>query len=170
MDEDNLLDSHPDLMDPDWRKHAQKDAWLGSKKDRKQFRKQQKRAARGPRRRWWIFAVFVAILAVTTVAIVLIGRRPVTETATGPVTSAPTSVNPTSVAQVAHVDLKHAYARTPADVWKKGIDGVPSPAPAAVGSFTPAQVGDAYAKVKQVIAAGRLDPAVLDRHDTAAFL
>ena len=170
MDEENLLDSHPDLMDPEWRKHAQTDAWLGSKKDRKQFRKQQRRAARGPRRRWWIFAVLVAILAVTTTAIVLVGRRPAPETAFGPMTTTPTSVNPTSVARVAHVDLKHAYARTPADVWKKGIDGVTSPAPAAVGSFTPAQVGDAYAKVKQVIAAGRLDPAVLDRRDTAAFL
>src|SRR5690349_11841606 len=117
MDEENLLDSHPDLMDPEWRKHAQTDAWLGSKKDRKQFRKQQRRAARGPRGRWWAFAAFVAILAVTTVAVVLIGRRPAPETAVGPATTAPTSVNPTSVAQVAHVDLKHAYARTPADVW-----------------------------------------------------
>lgn len=40
MDEENLLDSHPDLIDPEWRKHAQTDAWLGSKKDRRQFRKQ----------------------------------------------------------------------------------------------------------------------------------
>lgn len=61
-DDDNLLDSHPDLMDPEWRKHAQTDAWLGAKKDRKQLRKQRKRGSRKPRTRWWILAVFVAIL------------------------------------------------------------------------------------------------------------
>ncbi|WP_410671855.1 hypothetical protein [Amycolatopsis sp. cmx-4-68] len=169
MDEDNLLDSHPDLIDPEWRKHAQTDAWLGSKKDRKQFRKQQRRAARGPRRRWWVFAVFVAILAVTTAGIVLAGRRPVVQDAVaGPAESA--TVNPTSVARVAPVDLAHAYARTPADAWKKGVDGVTAPAPAAVGSFTAAEVGDAYAQVKRAITAARLDPGVLDRHDTGPFL
>ena len=68
------------------------------------------------------------------------------------------------------MDLKHAYARTPADVWKNGVDGITSPAPAAVGAFKADQVAAAYAQVKQVITAARLDPAVLDRHDTKGFL
>ncbi|MEV4054721.1 hypothetical protein AB0J55_26290 [Amycolatopsis sp. NPDC049688] len=161
MDEDNLLDSHPDLMDPDWRKHAQTDAWLGAKKDRKQFRRQQKRAARGPRRRWWVFAVFVLILAVTTAAIVLVGRHPAQEAA---------PPNPTSVPDVAPVDLARPYAHTPADTWPKGLDGITSPAAAAIGSFKADAVADAYAKVRQAIAAANLDPAVLYRHDTSAYL
>ncbi|HET6711169.1 hypothetical protein [Amycolatopsis sp.] len=160
MDEDNLLDSHPDLMDPDWRRHAQKDAWLGSKKDRKQFRKQQKRAARGPRRRWWIFAVLLLILAVTTTAMVLAGRRPAQDAA---------PPDPTSVPDVAPVDLARPYAHTPADVWPKGIDGITAPAPAAVGAFKADAVAAAYAKVKQVITAAHLDPAVLTGHDAKAY-
>ncbi|GAB3159126.1 hypothetical protein GCM10027258_71690 [Amycolatopsis stemonae] len=161
MDEDNLLESHPDLADPEWRKHARTDAWLGSKKDRKQFRKQQRRASRGPRRRWWIFAVLVAILAVTTAAIVYVGRRPAP--AAGP-------PNPTSVPEVAPVDLARPYARTPADVWPKGIGGIASPAAAPVGKFTAEAVADAYAKSRQAITAAHLDPAVLSAHDPKAYL
>ncbi|WIV53072.1 hypothetical protein [Amycolatopsis nalaikhensis] len=165
MDEENLLDSHPDLMDPEWRRHAQTDAWLGAKKDRKKFRKQQR-----PRRgRQWGLVAFVLVLAVTTAVVIALGQRSSDEGG-GSGTPVPTTVNPTSVAQYAPVDLKHAYARTPADVWTKGIDGITAPAPAAIGSFTAAQVADAYAKVKQVITAARLDPAVLERHDTSAFL
>ncbi len=167
---DDRIETHPDLMNPDWQKYAEKDAWLGAKKDRKQFKKQQKRA-RSPRngKRWGLVAFF-AVLAVTTAVIVYLGRTPRSDNADTPSTPAPTTVNPTSVAQYAPVDLKHAYARTPADVWKKGIDGITSPAPAAIGAFKADAVADAYAKVKGVIAAGRLDPAVLIQHDTKAFL
>ncbi len=161
MDDDNLLESHPDLADPEWRKHAQTDAWLGAKKDRKQFRKQQKRGPRKPRRRWWIFAVFVAILGVTTAGIVLAGRR----------TPAPAAApDPTSVAQFAHVDLAHPYANTPADTWPKGLDGITSPAAAAIGSFKAEAVADAYAKTRQAITAAHLDAAVLFAHDPKAYL
>lgn len=162
MDEDNLLDSHPDLMDPDWRKHAQTDAWLGAKKDRKQFRRQvRKQRQRGPRRRWWIFAVFVAILAVTTAAIVLVGRRPAPDAA---------PPNPTSVPDVAPVDLARPYAHTPAENWPKGLDGITSPAAAAVGAFKADAVAAAYAKVRQAITAADLDETVLYRHDPKTFL
>src|SRR3954470_259391 len=107
VDDDDLLDSHPDLMDPEWRKHARTDAWLGAKKDRKQLRKQRKRGARKPHRRWWILGVLVAILAVTTAAIVLVGRRaPARE-------AVPETPNPTQVAQYAHVDLAQPYVNTP---------------------------------------------------------
>jgi hypothetical protein len=160
VDEDNLLDSHPDLMDPDWRKHARTDAWLGAKKDRKQFRKQQKRARRKPRGRWWVLAVFVAILAVTTAAIVLVGRRPAQD---------PAPPDPTSVPDVAPVDLARPYAHTPADVWPKGLDGITAPAAAAVGAVKAEAVAGAYAKVKQAISAAHLDPAVLTGHDTKAY-
>ncbi|MEV6640415.1 hypothetical protein [Amycolatopsis sp. NPDC051371] len=157
MDDDNLLDSHPDLMDPEWRKHAQTDAWLGAKKDRKQFRKQQRSRPRKPGRRWWVFGVLVAILAVITTAIVLVGRRPPAREAV------PETPNPTQVAQFAHVDLARPYANTPAQDWPKGLDGITA-APAGTAE------ADAYAKVKQAISAARLDPAVLTGHDPKAFL
>ncbi|MEU4251157.1 hypothetical protein AB0F15_27485 [Amycolatopsis sp. NPDC026612] len=172
MDEDDLFGSHPDLMDPEWRKHAQTDAWLGTEKDRKKFRKQQRRGGRQPRGRWWGFAAFLAVLAVTTTLIVLAGRRPAQDTAAPdpapvPAVAAP---NPTSVAAVAPVDLARPYAHTPADIWPKGMDGITSPAAAAVGAFKAAAVADAYAKVRQAIAAANLDPALLYRHDPAGFL
>lgn len=165
VDEDDLLETHPDLMDPEWRKHARIDAWLGAKSDRKKFRKQQKRARRnapspGRGRRWGLIA-FVLILAVTTVAIVLVGRRAPTPDA---------APNPTRVPQYARVDLARPYANTPADTWPKGLDGITSPAPAAVGAFKADAVADAYAKVRQVIATSRLDPAVLYQHDPKAYL
>ncbi|MBE8517184.1 hypothetical protein ILP97_06620 [Amycolatopsis sp. H6(2020)] len=70
---------------------------------------------------------------------------------------------------VAPVDLARPYAHTPADVWPKGLDGVTSPAPAAVGAFKADTVAEAYAKVKQTINAAHLDPAVLTGHDGKAF-
>jgi hypothetical protein len=155
VDEDNPLDSHPDLMDPEWRKHAQTDAWLGAKKDRKQLRRQQKRRrSRKPRGRWWVLGVFVAILAVTTAAIVLVGRRPAQDAA---------PPNPTSVPDVAPVDLARPYAHTPAQDWPKGLAGI---------TATPAGTAeaDAYAKVEQAISTAPLDPAVLTGHDPKAFL
>jgi hypothetical protein len=161
VDDDNLLDAHPDLADPEWRKHARTDAWLGAKKDRKRLRKQQKRASRKPRGRWWVFAVFLAILAVTTTAIVLVGRRPAEDAA---------PPNPTSVPDVAPVDLARPFAHTPADTWPKGVDGITSPAAAAVGTFKAEAVANAYAKVKQAIVAAGLDPAVLYRHDPQGYL
>ncbi len=160
MDEDNLLESHPDLMDPDWRKHAQTDAWLGAKKDRKQFRKQQKRAGRKPRGRWWGLVAFLAILAVTTTVVVVLGHRPAQDAA---------PPDPTSVPDVAPVDLARPYAHTPADVWPKGLDGITSPAAVAVGPFKADAVAAAYAQVKQAIGAAHLDPAVLTGHDGKAF-
>lgn len=153
-DDNNLLDSHPDLMDPEWRKHAQTDAWLGAKQDRKQLRKLRKRRPRKSRGRWWVLGVFVAILAVTTAAIVLVGRR------SAPAAAPP---NPTSVPQYAHVDLARPYLNTPADAWPKGLDGITTP-PAGKAD------ADAYAKVKQAITTARLDPAVLTGHDPKGFL
>lgn len=164
MDEENLLDSHPDLADPEWRKHAQTDAWLGAKKDRRRARR-----PRTGRARQWGLAAFVLVLAVTTAIVIGIGQRSAEHvgSSSGVV---PATVNPTSVSRSAPVRLDHAYAGTPADVWKKGIDGITSPAPAAVGTFKADEVAAAYAQVKQAITAGRLDPAVLEKHDTQAFL
>ncbi|VVJ20569.1 Uncharacterised protein [Amycolatopsis camponoti] len=161
MDDDNLLDSHPDLMDPEWRKHAQTDAWLGAKKDRKRLRKQRKRGVRKPHRRWWILGVLVLILGVTTAGIVLAGRR----------TPAPAAApNPTQVAQYARVDLARPYANTPADTWPKGLDGITSPAAAPVGAFKADAVADAYAQARKAIFAAHLDSAVLLAHDPKAYL
>ncbi|MET8845783.1 hypothetical protein [Amycolatopsis sp. NPDC004625] len=147
------MDENPEPMDPEWRRHARTDAWL----DPKQARKRRT----GSRRRWWGFAAFLVILAVTTTLVVLAGRRSAHD-ALPP--------DPTWVPAIAPVDLAHPFAHTPADTWRTGLDGITSPAAADIGSFKADAVAAAYAKVRQVIAAARLDPAVLYRHDPQAFL
>ena len=42
--DDRRLETHPDLMNPDWQKHAERDAWLGAKKELKKRRKRERRA------------------------------------------------------------------------------------------------------------------------------
>jgi hypothetical protein len=42
--DDRRLETHPDLMNPDWQKYAARDAWLGAKKDLKKRRKRDRRA------------------------------------------------------------------------------------------------------------------------------
>ncbi len=104
------------------------------------------------RRRWWGFVAFLAILAVTTTLVVFAGR------------------SSSRLSGVTAVDLAHPYAHTPADTWRTGLDGITSPAAVDIGSFKADAVAAAYAKVRQVITAARLDPAVLYRHDPQPFL
>ncbi|HEY2060082.1 MAG TPA: hypothetical protein VGH57_17060 [Amycolatopsis sp.] len=159
--DDDLLDSHPDLVDPKWRKHAQADARLGARKDRRQQRASRPRRPRKPQqRRWWILAAVLGILAVTGALVVLTGRRPAAEVA---------APNPTAVPVLAPVDLARPYAHTPAEQWPKGLDGISSPAAAAVGPFDAGAVADAYAQARRAIFAGRLDPAALFQHDPKGF-
>ncbi|KDN22873.1 hypothetical protein [Amycolatopsis rifamycinica] len=42
--DDRRIETHPDLMNPDWQKYAARDAWLGAKKDLKKRRKRERRA------------------------------------------------------------------------------------------------------------------------------
>ena len=162
MDEDQRIETHPELMNPDWQKYAEREAWLGAKQDRRKLRG---RAGSRGHRRWRGFVVFLVVLAGTTAAIVIVGRTSHEDAA-----ATPTTVNPTVVPDVARVDLGHPYANTPADVWKKGIDGITAPAPAAVGAFKADAVADAYAKVRQAISTARLDPSMLYQHDPKAYL
>ncbi|MFF0145039.1 MULTISPECIES: hypothetical protein [Amycolatopsis] len=42
--DDYSIETHPDLIDPEWRKHAELDAWLGAKKELKKKRRRERRA------------------------------------------------------------------------------------------------------------------------------
>lgn len=44
-EEDRRIETHPDLIDPNWQKHAEVDAWLGAKKELKKKRRKQRKAA-----------------------------------------------------------------------------------------------------------------------------
>ncbi|QRP49778.1 hypothetical protein [Amycolatopsis sp. FDAARGOS 1241] len=159
MDDEDLLESHPDLLDPAWRRQAEAGARRGAKKDRKNGRKRFRTQRRGSRR--WVVAAVVLILGVTATAIVLTGREPASSVA---------APDPTSVPAYAHVDLAHPFANTPADTWTKYIDGITSPEPATTGSFPPEAVAHAYLQVRSAIIRARLDPAVLTGHDPKAYV
>jgi hypothetical protein len=42
---DDRMETHPDLIDPNWQKHAEVDAWLGAKKEMKKRRKRERRTS-----------------------------------------------------------------------------------------------------------------------------
>ncbi|QRP48311.1 hypothetical protein [Amycolatopsis sp. FDAARGOS 1241] len=46
-DPDDRIETHPDLIDPDWQKHAELDAWLGAKKELKKRRRRERRVSTG---------------------------------------------------------------------------------------------------------------------------
>ncbi|MBB5856133.1 hypothetical protein ACFQ05_24985 [Amycolatopsis umgeniensis] len=77
-EEDRRIETHPDLADPNWQKHAELDAWLGAKKELKKKRRKQRKAAtsgggyREPGSSRWpgvaaIVGLVVLVLAAVTV-------------------------------------------------------------------------------------------------------
>ncbi|GAB3731099.1 hypothetical protein GCM10027598_53800 [Amycolatopsis oliviviridis] len=89
-EEDRRIETHPDLMNPDWQQHAERDAWLGAKKElKKKRRKQQKAAAssgggyRSPGSSRWpgVAAIIgLVVLVVAAVTVNAVQERGVNET------------------------------------------------------------------------------------------
>ncbi|WP_410649064.1 hypothetical protein [Amycolatopsis sp. cmx-4-54] len=88
-EEDRRIETHPDLVDPNWQKHAELDAWLGAKKElKKKRRKQRKAAASGGgysapgSGRWPGVAAIVGliVLVVAAVTVNAVQERGVNET------------------------------------------------------------------------------------------
>ncbi|ATY16637.1 hypothetical protein CU254_26970 [Amycolatopsis sp. AA4] len=84
-DPDDRMETHPDLMDPEWRKHAQRDAWLGAKKDLKKRRKHERRNAPSPvygrggaaPSRWPGIAAIVGLVLLLAAAVVVHQVQPI---------------------------------------------------------------------------------------------
>ncbi|MFJ8914742.1 hypothetical protein [Amycolatopsis sp. NPDC102389] len=87
-EEDRRIETHPDLVDPNWQKHAELDAWLGAKKELKKKRRKQRKAASGGgysapgTSRWPGVAAIVAliVLVVAAVTVNAVQERGVNET------------------------------------------------------------------------------------------
>ncbi|HEY2057980.1 MAG TPA: hypothetical protein VGH57_06365 [Amycolatopsis sp.] len=70
---DDRIETHPDLIDPNWQKHAEVDAWLGAKKELKKRRKRERRT--GTPQRYGVQAApsrWPGILAVTGLIVLLV--------------------------------------------------------------------------------------------------
>ncbi|AUI57108.1 hypothetical protein [Amycolatopsis sp. BJA-103] len=88
-EEDRRIETHPDLADPNWQKHAELDAWLGAKKELKKKRRKQRKAAasgggyREPGSNRWpgIAAIIgLVVLVVAAVTVNAVQERGVNET------------------------------------------------------------------------------------------
>ncbi|WP_158880699.1 hypothetical protein [Amycolatopsis anabasis] len=153
--DDRSIENHPDLLDPEWRKHAEKEAWTEARRYRRPNYK---------RRVLWTFLGLV-VLAAAGAGWYWLGPKPQNAS-----DAAAPPAAPTTLAQFAKVDLAKPFANTPAVQWADSADALETPAATPVGSFTAQQVGDAIAKVKQVINLGHLDRRTLEGHDTASYL
>ncbi|GAB3392355.1 hypothetical protein [Amycolatopsis echigonensis] len=162
MDEHNI-ENHPDLMDPDWQRHAEKEAWTG-------LRRQRRRARR---RRWLtISAAVVIVVAAAGFYLWKQGTRPEEIAGNTPAVPAATTTAPapTDLPDSAHVDLTRPFDKTPAQNWPDGIAGLTIPAPAKVGSFSAKQVGDAQAQVKHAVEVAQFDKDVLEGHHPDGYI
>ncbi|OXM47595.1 hypothetical protein CFP75_23525 [Amycolatopsis alba DSM 44262] len=150
------METHPDLLDPEWRSRAERDARRGAKKELRQRRKQtpRRRFRRGFRmsRGRRVLVLFLALTVVLLVAATIVVRQ-LRDTGSGqPPKAAPVPVG---------VDLDRPYDRTPAATWGEGLAGIIVPPGQAVGDFTAEEVDAAYRKATEAIAAARLGSRAL---------
>ncbi|MGW7535080.1 hypothetical protein [Amycolatopsis sp. NPDC054798] len=162
MDEHNI-ERHPDLMDPEWERHAEKEAWTG-------LRRQRGRARR--RKLVTIGAAAVVVVAAAGFYLWKQGTRPEEITGNSPAVPAPatTAPAPTDLPYSGHVDLTRPFAGTPAQNWPEGIAGLAIPAPAKVGSFSAKQVEAAQEQVKHAVEVAQFDPGVLEGHHPDGYI
>ncbi|MEU4672931.1 hypothetical protein AB0F91_34455 [Amycolatopsis sp. NPDC023774] len=166
MDEYDI-ENHPDLMDPDWRRHAEKEAWVDLRRSRGRVRW---------RKRLTTAAVAVVVVAGAGVAFYVWGTS-TAEHSTDAVVGAPASATvatteaaPTELPDEGHVDLTRPFVDTPAQNWAEGIAGLTVPAAAKVGTFSAKQVGQAEDQVKQAISVAQFDPDTLVHHNPAKYV
>ncbi|WP_410583329.1 hypothetical protein [Amycolatopsis sp. lyj-108] len=159
--EDRQLETHPDLMDPEWRKRAERAARLGAKQDLKRRRKQRPRR-RFRMSRWHVVVLFLVMtVAVLAAAVVVVNQ----------LRGSSSSGQPPRVAPVlSGVDLARPFDRTPAANWREGVAGITVPPGQAIGGFTAQEVDAAYQTVTKAIAAARLGSRALRDHDGSELL
>ena len=153
--DDRRIETHPELMDPDWQKHAEREAWTEVNKS-----KRRTKSARKKRPALW-FSLGLVVLVAAAVTVSQLRGKGANDDAVAAQNAMP---------DFAKVDLARPYARTPAEPWKDGAAGFTVPAPAAVGKFSAEQVANAYDQVSKAVTLGRLDPKVLVAHDPSAYL
>jgi hypothetical protein len=163
--DDRRIETHPDLMNPDWQKYAEREAWLEVKKTR---RRSKRRRIKRP-----ALVVVIALVALISAAVTVkqlrgSGANDAIGTTHAPAT--PPTTAPSALPEYAAVDLTQPFRNTPAALWKEGAAGISTPTPSAVGGYSADQVASAFDQVIRAITEGRLDRKTLEGHDTTAFL
>ncbi|HVV11958.1 hypothetical protein [Amycolatopsis sp.] len=156
---DELPEPHPELRDPDWQRHAEKEAWVDYRRDRRRARRA---------RRLTIAAAVLVVLVGGGYALVEWGKTTADHydgASTG--AAAVTTTTPTDLPDFGRVDLSRPFDNTPAQNWAEGIAGLSTPAPAKTGAFSAQQVSSAIDSVKQLITLGFLDRDTLETTPTS---
>ncbi|MBK1785565.1 hypothetical protein [Prauserella cavernicola] len=159
---------HPDLRDSDWVRQAERSARRGARKGRredKRIRRRQVEIWGGAPKRRRRFArpivIVAAVLALAGGGIYYLQQARDEQQPAGANADLPTP---------GLVDLDRPFAATPAHDWADGAAGITVPEAVAVGGFSAEQVGEAYATVKELVVASRLDTRMLERGDVEPFL
>ncbi|MFD5097169.1 hypothetical protein ACFWMR_41615 [Amycolatopsis thailandensis] len=153
--EDSRMETHPDLMDPEWLKRAERDARLGAKKELKRRRKQapRRRLRLGFRTtRGRVLALFLVSAVVVLVAATIVVQQ---------MRGTDAGQQPKAAPVRTGVDLDRPFDRTPASAWAEGIAGITVPPGQDIGGFTAAEVDAAYRKVAEAISAAKLGSRTL---------
>ncbi|MFI5613454.1 hypothetical protein [Amycolatopsis sp. NPDC051903] len=163
------IENHPDLMDPDWQRHAEKEAWIGLRRSRRRAHL---------RKRVTISAAVLVGLAAAGFAFYTWGRATSEQYSGAPAAAAAgstssvvttTATAPTDLPLAAHVDLTRPFDGTPAQNWAEGIAGLSIPPAKPAGSFSAQQVGQAEDEVKRAITLAQFDQDTLEGHKSAGY-
>lgn len=153
----DALSDHPDFNDQEWLKKSTKSA----ERDIRRLRRKGKWRGR--------MVSALLVVAIAAVGYAMYQRGLFAPGQPAPAASAPSTTVTTKVPDVV-VDLNQPFVGTPAAGWADGEAGIVAPAPQPIGKHTAEQVADAYAKVRQVVIAARLDRKVIEGRDTERLL
>ncbi|UQS23390.1 hypothetical protein L1857_11440 [Amycolatopsis thermalba] len=160
--DDYDIGQHPDLRDPDWQRHAVKEAWVD-------LRRQRRRARMGKRLAWT--GVSLVVVAGAVFGFVQWGRSTSAHyDGSAPPAAEMRPTAPSVLPDLARVNLERPFDGTPAETWGESVDSLLTPPPGPVGKFSAGEVQNAVAQVKEVIRAGRLDRRTIEGHDGSLLL
>ena len=180
---DESIDTHPDLIDPEWNARVEREAKkaVGFGTRIRTEEPDKPKPPRAPVPRSWFGLSQRTVTAVLGLLIlvglfVLVNRvsdqntsAPAQPQGAIPVGSAHAAPTPTS-RQHSQLNLNAPFTDTPAASWADGATGIQLPTPAAVGRWSVGEVTDAEAAVKQTLVDAHLSPAMLVNHDATAYL
>lgn len=179
---DESIDTHPDLIDPEWNARVEREARKAVKRSSLLRQRPEPEQPRPPvsRRR---FALSNRSLSAILGVLILVGlfvlvNRVSEQNASDPppqpqgaipVGKAGPAPTPTT-RQNGRLDLNAPFAATPAAGWADGAAGIVPPPATEVGKWSEKTVASAESSVKQALVDAHLDPAMLVNHDTSAYL
>ncbi|HEY4460951.1 MAG TPA: hypothetical protein VGN81_42005 [Pseudonocardiaceae bacterium] len=179
---DESIDTHPDLIDPEWNARVEREAQKAVKRSNVVHLREraESKPQRVKRDRW--FGLSSRSVSALLGVLILVGLFVLVNRVSGenegaapspqgavPVGTAAAAPTPTS-RQHSQLNLNTPFLDTPAAGWSDGETGIRLPAPAAVGKWSASTVADAESSVKQTLITAHLDPAMLFNHDGTAYL